>query len=215
MGTSQYFSLLSTSTSTKHHMTRGISCMSPPGDSVNNWTHSAHVGTKTRSYVYRLCFVAAGIHRPAFPYQKAAISSQQLVTMKNIVGQIVAESVGNGNSESGLMKGLDATNFSYWSLLLWNTTCLLFCSSWHRRDPTVQWLTTRWILTGIRFGSRTFIWYRPRTFLISTTPLTSGNSEKGSSGPRSEAESKPPCNSQLKKEKSYPANPCMSSCFGA
>ena len=76
MGTSQYFSLLSTSTSTKHHMTRGISCTSSRGNSVNNGTHSAHVGTKTRPYIYRLCFVAAGIHRAALPYQTAAISSQ-------------------------------------------------------------------------------------------------------------------------------------------
>jgi hypothetical protein len=136
------------------------------------------------------------------------------VTMKNIVWQTVAESVGNGNSYSGLMKALDATNFRYWSILLWNTTCILFCSQWHRRDLTVQWLTTRW-MTGVRFGPKTFIWYRPRNFLISTSPLTSGNSETGSSGPRSEAESKPPRNSQLKIEQSYPASPCMPSCFGA
>ena len=94
------------------------------------------------------------------------------VTVKNIVWQIVSESVGNENSQRGWMKGLDASNFSYWSLLLWNTTRLLFCSSWHRRDLSVQWLATR-RMNGIRLGPRTYIRYRPRTFLISTTPLAS------------------------------------------
>jgi hypothetical protein len=76
------------------------------------------------------------------------------------------------------MKGLDATDFSYWSLLLWNTTCLLFCSSWRKRHLSVQWLTTRW-MTGIRFGPRTFIRYWPRTFLISSLSPTSNKSERG------------------------------------